>query len=75
MSRLDDTIILKDFMSDKDIDALVDIYNKNLDQAKSKSTGPTTVITRHFKEDPEFIRIFERISAELGMDLGIDLGI
>ena len=71
MSRLEDTIILKDFMSDKDIDALVDIYNKNLDQAKSKSTGPTTVITRHFKEDPEFIRIFERISAELGMDLGI----
>lgn len=69
--NLEDTIILKDFLADEEIDTLVAIYNNHLDKAKAKITGPTTVITRHFKQDPEFVAIFERITNRLGLDLDI----
>jgi len=69
--NLEDTIILRDFITDQEIDTLVSIYEKHLDKANTKTTGPTTVITRHFKEDPEFVEIFERISNKLELSLDI----
>lgn len=71
LSNLSDTIILKDFISDTDKHTLVNIYKKYSAEAVAKTTGPTTVITRHFKDDPAFIDIFERIQKELGIQVSI----
>ena len=71
LSNLSDTIILKDFITEDDIDKLVDIYKQYSALAVSKNTGPTTVITRHFKDDPAFVAIFERIQNQLGIQVSI----
>jgi hypothetical protein len=78
LNRTGDTIILDNFISDQDIDILLEIYNngtgkdyKNIGWENDLRTGPTTLIVREFKEDTRFIEVFDRIQNKLGINLKI----
>lgn len=78
LDRTGDTVILDQFISDQDIDTLLEIYNKgtgkdykSIGWENDIRTGPTTLIAREFKDDPNFIEIFDRIQNKLGIKLKI----
>ena len=70
LSNVSSTVVLKQFLSRTDRDALLKIYHNNT-QRDHKDTGPTTLIAREFKHDPSFIKIFNKVQAQLGLDLNI----
>lgn len=70
LSKVSNTVVLKNFMSRSDRNILLDIYhnNKNRDH---KNTGPTTLIAREFKDDPKFTKIFNKIQTKLELKLKV----
>ncbi|MGY8867765.1 MAG: hypothetical protein ACKVJK_19340, partial [Methylophagaceae bacterium] len=70
LSKISSTVVLKQFLSRTDRDALLKIYHNNT-QRDHKDTGPTTLIAREFKHDPSFIKVFNKVQSQLGLDLNV----
>lgn len=78
LDRCGTTVILKRFISDIDIDTLLNLYYagtnkdyKNIGYKSNPSSGPITYIAKEFKHKSEFVEIFDRIQQKLNLNLNI----